>query len=209
MQTECSIPECNKPLFARRWCAAHYTRWKRHGDPLKGSSPKIRNHLCGKEDCSEPHHANGLCQHHHWRQYKRPPTGVCSIEDCTQPAYRRGWCNTHYTHWYRNGNPLLTRGPGIAPRDWTDGQRFWAKVVKTDGCWERVGPYATFRVAGQDIGSHRYSWILHYGPIPEGMMVCHRCDNPPCVRPDHLFLGDAFDNMRDAAAKKRWAKQRR
>jgi hypothetical protein len=58
------------------------------------------------------------------------------------------------------------------------------------------------------MGAHCASWLIHYGPIPDGLFVLHRCDNPPCVRPDHLFLGTHTDNMRDMAAKGRQSKQR-
>ena len=90
--------------------------------------------------------------------------------------------------------------------------RFWSKVRKDDGCWEWTASvnrrcYGWFHFGGKverkALKAHRVSWELHNGPIPEGLWVLHKCDNPRCVRPDHLFLGDRTDNMRDCAAKGR------
>lgn len=82
--------------------------------------------------------------------------------------------------------------------------RFWAKVEKTEGCWEWTGSKSRKGYGQFNEGrAHRVSWEMHNGPIPEGMFVCHHCDNPPCVRPDHLFIGDNAANMRDAFAKGR------
>lgn len=93
----------------------------------------------------------------------------------------------------------------------TTTDRFWAKVQKTEGCWEwqgaRQGPngYGNFYFDGQVSGAHRYSYRLHYGSVPTGLSVLHRCDNRSCVRPDHLFAGTHLDNMRDMLRKGREA----
>lgn len=76
------------------------------------------------------------------------------------------------------------------------------------GCWEWVGAtvrggYGSLKINNKKIGAHRFSWELHNGPIPEGLMTLHKCDNPPCCRPDHLFIGTGSDNMQDRAAKGR------
>lgn len=87
---------------------------------------------------------------------------------------------------------------------------FWSRVERTDGCWIWTGRregrgYGRFGAAPRRWSAHRLAWTLTYGPIPDGMFVCHRCDNPPCVRPDHLFLGTNSDNLLDASRKGRIA----
>lgn len=81
-------------------------------------------------------------------------------------------------------------------------QRFWDKVNKTSTCWLWRGGtcgkgYGHFGYGDKCGMSHRYSWELHFGPIPDGLFVLHRCDTPACVRPDHLFLGTNQDNVDD------------
>ena len=87
-------------------------------------------------------------------------------------------------------------------------ERFWEKVDKTGNCWIwtaacMTNGYGQIWDGSKDRGAHRISWILHNGPIPNNLHVLHKCDNPPCVRPDHLFLGTPIDNMLDAKAKGR------
>lgn len=85
---------------------------------------------------------------------------------------------------------------------------FFAKVNKGKSCWiwtayANEDGYGITSFRGRLMGAHRASWIIHYGDIPEDMRVLHHCDNPPCVNPEHLFLGTQLDNMRDCAAKGR------
>lgn len=90
--------------------------------------------------------------------------------------------------------------------------RFWEKVDRRgpDDCWEWKYPesrgYGRFRWKGKRTGAHRVAYEIANGPIPEGMVVCHRCDNPMCCNPDHLFVGTDADNMRDKASKGRACK---
>ena len=92
-------------------------------------------------------------------------------------------------------------------------ERFWCKVQKqTEGCWiwtancNQKG-YGLFIFNKRNYSSHRISWELHNGPIPKGMQVCHHCDNPPCVNPSHLFLGNPESNTHDAIQKDRLSKK--
>lgn len=141
----------------------------------------------------------------------------CSIEGCTRPAVARTWCRAHWKRWRRNGSPTADADRTRIPVD----ARFWAKVNK-DGpvppadtdlgpCWLWTAStddwgYGFFReIAGQQMQrAHRVAWSMHVGPIPPGMRVLHRCDNPPCVNYErHLFLGTDEDNVADRVAKGR------
>jgi hypothetical protein len=90
-------------------------------------------------------------------------------------------------------------------------EKFWARVEKTDTCWIWRGPtnvhgYGRVGIHLRKQYAHRVAWTLTNGEVPAGLCLLHRCDNPPCVNPAHLFLGTRSDNAKDKVSKGRQSK---
>lgn len=127
-----------------------------------------------------------------------PP--VCLVPNCGRKHEAHGLCNAHYKR-FQAGDIRADVPVGRSIE-------FWSRVDKTDAdkCWEWNGPrkptgYGRSSYLGATINAHRVAWMLTYGTIPDGQHVLHRCDNPPCCNPDHLFIGTHQDNMADRTAK--------
>ena len=136
----------------------------------------------------------------------------CAFDGCERDAVSKGYCDKHYRR-------LLKRGDvnDHGSRKVDDGnavERFHRKYeIDESGCWLWIGgtrlnskgvPYPRHWTDDKkSIGAHRFSFELVRGAIPKGMYVCHKCDTPLCVNPDHLFVGTHHDNMRDMVQKKR------
>lgn len=124
------------------------------------------------------------------------PTQVAE-KNHTKNGYVKGQPFRFIRGHYLKLHPLETRNtfPPVAVR-------FWQNVQKTDTCWLWTGSvsgngYGTIYADGKREGAHRVAWMLANGAIPNGLLVRHKCDNPICVRADHLELGTGADNMRD------------
>ena len=107
--------------------------------------------------------------------------------------------------------PRFLRGHNRSRKDPEERFRKFYVEGDPDDCWLWLGGtaskgYGHFSMGGRggkQVNAHRAAYEFHYGPIPEGMLVCHSCDNPPCVNWNHLFLGTHQDNVRDMWAKGR------
>lgn len=104
----------------------------------------------------------------------------------------------HMERYYRNRSPgRPTRAPHVPMMD-----NF--EIVTETGCWIWLGRWSSngYALIKRKPG-HRFMWEMFRGPIPTGMCVCHKCDTPPCINPDHMFIGTHQDNMADMARKGR------
>ena len=183
----CAVSDCTRPVKTRGWCNAHYMRWFHWGDPLHGGPIRPRG-----------------------PNKRRKPKKPCSVADCDRNAVCRGWCDKHYRRWLAYGDPHTT---SIIVGD--DEKRFLSKLGEPtpSGCIEWQQPthrfgYGWITIRRRAVLAHRFAWIRANGPIPDGMDVLHRCDNPPCCNPEHLFLGTRADNAKDMIAKGRAAWQK-
>lgn len=135
------------------------------------------------------------------------PRGVV----CHSNALRKNVLQLRRTRglWSRRGlHHLLTPSISMTPlsREILDG--FWSKVQKTDDCWiwtagKTPNGYGRFSIKRKPVYAHRVSYVIEHGSISEDLCICHTCDNPSCVRPDHLFQGTHSDNQIDSVRKGR------
>lgn len=177
-----------------------------------GSIPdrvKVRQR-CGNRLCVNPDHL--------FLDTDPKPKKPCEVEGCDRREHKltRGMCSLHYQRWRAFGSTDARQLPveRIADRM----ARQTDKHSHPGGCWVWLGRlnddgYGNISVrvsrgTKRTTKVHRLAWELANGPIPDGLCVCHRCDNPSCVRPDHLFLGTHDENMRDMRKKGRAYDQR-
>lgn len=144
---------------------------------------------------------------------KRKPNDTCDLPDCDAPFVARGMCHKHYSQW-RLATPKAERPPGRPGCSrLTLSERFWSKVQKAGPgqCWPWLGArgplgHGMFWVSAERKRQSAHAIALELASgiqRPPGMHCCHRCDNPACCNPDHLYYGTPAQNSSDMVARKR------
>jgi 5-methylcytosine-specific restriction endonuclease McrA len=172
----CSIEGCDAPASGRGWCALHYARWHRLGDPLAEVAYQApRGARCTVEGCGAPVIGRGWCGMHYkrWQIHGDPLKGAapvlgassCSIEGCDAPADSRGWCALHYERWRKNGDPLYER---VRVR----------LTCSIEGCERPYGSRGWCRM-------HLARWRRHGDPLVSRLCRdgSRRCEVEGCDRP--------------------------
>ncbi|MDJ0319796.1 HNH endonuclease [Pseudarthrobacter sp. PS3-L1] len=170
----CTVDECGKTIAAKGLCQSHYARNRRYGSPLEDRTRR---------------------------------KSLCTAQACSNMARVHGLCDKHDTRVRRHGSPDITIN---APRDagLDERLRWTGWTVTATGCWEwdgnrRNGGYGEVATGQGAAVASRAAYLAWVGPIPEGVHICHQCDNPPCINPAHLFPGTRLVNMQDALQKGR------
>lgn len=132
--------------------------------------------------------------------------GICQIYGCDKKtAENRKYCGMHRQRFIRHCQYNLP-----SPEE-----HLLDRIRKDEnGCWNYIGctnstGYGHIRKNGKVQKAHRVSFEYFIGPIPDGLFICHKCDNPACVNPDHLYAGTQKDNVRDMFSRGRAASQRK
>ncbi len=170
----CSIEGCSGKHVAKSFCAKHYTRYKKHGDPFA---------------------------------YLRK-INKCKISACIKKRARQGFCSHHYYCFVTYGEPTPKVKLKFHSASLDEAYENWVIKDGINGCWswsgwKNNGGYGYFSCKSKREAAHRYSYKKYIGPIKGGLFVLHKCDNPECSNPEHLFLGTNTDNINDAYSKGR------
>lgn len=165
----CALDGCSKKAYCRGWCSTHYSQVRRGVEPHLTLSRNITRKVCKIQDCGRIHDA-------------------------------KGYCKTHYNQ-YREGKPFQRKyvkfDPSVPASEIINA---FSKRDEETGClvWQRATRGRGYGVL-RGVPAHREAYKSAYGEIPDGMVIDHKCHNPPCVEPTHLRAITVKENAQNLA----------
>lgn len=217
----CSVDDCGQGVRSRGLCGRHYSM-----QITRGTTEAYVHAVkpCLADGCDRDAWNRGMCTKHHsrWMKYGTTELPVrilnrdtpCSVPECTRNRRIGLYCESHGRRHRKYGDPLASapRKPATDPVD-----LFWSKVTpgEPDECWPWGGTissqgYGVYTIRGVQYKAHRLACSIGMGrDIDPGKMACHRCSNPPCCNPAHVYEGDGDTNAADMVAAGRSLKGRR
>lgn len=181
----CSVVGCTNVIACRGLCNKHYIMLQRHGDPLFRNYEK-RGEECKDDGCSLKVYSKGLCNKH-WQRLNKH--GSILDSDLKTDGHLSVKERLEKNKEIVDHN--LEHCPGACHE--------WTKHRDKNG-------YGKISIKNKPHSAHRVSYETYVGPIPEGLWVLHKCDNPICFNPDHLYTGDNKQNCKDRADRGRTLK---
>ena len=167
---------------------------------------------CSVDGCESKHYGRDWCKKHYnyfTRNLPASELGIptCSVEDCEKPHYSKGYCRKHWERVHlhgRTGPGHVIQGASIAERIAHHSSPEGDCVVWT--AYRDKDGYGQMQINENPVRVIRAVVELRDGPIPEGLVVRHKCDYPPCIKPEHLELGTHAENSRDKVVRGRSTK---
>ncbi len=201
----CSVDGCDKPHYAKGYCALHWRRCHIHGDP---HTVKIQEAgRCTIPGCAERNWARGLCNKHYQRLKKhgdplvcRVPQKHCSIPGCKRPHRLKGWCATHYARWRRTGDANVVR---VVENKRLQFVKETAAHYVGDDCFiwpfaKSSRGYGPLTIRGRQTSAHVLVCELVHGPKPgPEYEVAHNCGVRACCNPRHIRWATRRENHAD------------
>lgn len=214
----CKSHGCSLVARSKGYCAKHYQRVERLGT---AELPEKKKKLC--LECGNEAYSKGLCKKHYkikrYLEKKKEKSLIkervgkskfCCVLGCENALYLKGYCTKHYQRVKKYKSTIAKSAVyrSLLPRD-----RLLLKTIvnaQTE-CWEwqgykNKGGYGVLSKDNLTYLCHIFSYEQFVGNIPEGLCVCHTCDNPGCVNPSHLFLATNEENSEDRNRKGRTLK---